>query len=187
MRRPFSFLIAGHLLLALGALVGCAAQGVVGQSRVDLPALPSAVSASCGLPQFRETVVQYVNAARSSARSCGGQRVPAAAPLVWNADLFTAAARHSFDMARRNYFAHASPEGARVAQRASAAGYDWHAIGENLAGGDTSIDAVVAGWLGSESHCRNLMNPAYVEVAASCVHQPGTAWGTYWTLLLGRR
>jgi uncharacterized protein YkwD len=90
-------------------------------------------------------------------------------------------------MASRNYFAHNSPEGARVNQRAREAGYAWRAVGENIAGGDTTVDAVMAGWLASESHCRNIMDPAFADVAVACVQRPGTAWGTYWTMVLAAR
>ncbi len=141
---------------------------------------------TCGLPHFRATVIQRVNAVRALAQTCGGQRVEAARALRADNTLFEAAALHSQDMARRDYFAHASPEGRRVGDRATAAGYHWHAIGENLAAGDRSIDAVMDGWLASPSHCHNLMNSAYVHVGVSCVHRPGTAWETYWTLMLGR-
>ena len=46
-------------------------------------------------------------------------------------------------------------------------GYRTYAIGENIAQGQTSIAEVMNGWLHSEGHCRNLMNPAFREVGVA--------------------
>lgn len=110
-----------------------------------------------------------------------------ARPLAWNGALASAASKHSADMARRNYFDHSSPEGKRARQRVEAERYDWRVVGENIAGGDTSVNAVMDGWIASSEHCRNIMDPAFAEVGVACVQRNGTAWGTYWTMVLGRR
>ncbi len=109
------------------------------------------------------------------------------APLLWNRALAEAAEQHSVDMAARRYFDHADPDGKRVSNRVLAQGYRWRVVGENLAGGDTTVAGVMAGWLGSPAHCKNLMGPAYAEVGVSCVRQPGSQWGTYWTMVLAAR
>jgi uncharacterized protein YkwD len=31
------------------------------------------------------------------------------------------------------------------------------------------------------------MNPKFVEVGVACVGRRGSQWGTYWTMVLGRR
>jgi uncharacterized protein YkwD len=142
---------------------------------------------SCSIPDLRENVLRQINAARASGRTCGGEALPPTGALVWNDILFSASARHSLDMAERNYFAHQSPEGIDSAQRVSAEGYGWSAVGENIAAGYGSSDAVLAGWLASEGHCRNIMQPVFADVALACAFQPGTVWGTYWTMELGRR
>lgn len=150
----------------------------------SLVALTSATS--CAIPGFRELLLTRINAARAAGRSCGGQTQPAAPAMAWNDRLFSAAARHSVDMASRNYFSHTSPEGGDAAGRAAAAGYGWSALGENIAAGDTSVEGVMATWLGSQGHCRNIMNPAYADVAVACVARAGTTYGTYWTMVLAR-
>lgn len=142
---------------------------------------------SCSIPGLREAILASINRARTSERSCGAQRLPATAPLAWNDVLFSAAARHSLDMATRNYFSHTSPEGGDFAQRATAEGYGWSALAENIAAGQASVDGVMATWMGSEGHCRNIMGAGYGDVAVACVARPGTTWGTYWTMALGRR
>src|SRR5215207_4732478 len=54
-------------------------------------------------------------------------------PLRLNSELEKAAQRHAEEMLARGYFAHESPSGTTVRERARKAGYDWNAIGENLA------------------------------------------------------
>jgi uncharacterized protein YkwD len=142
---------------------------------------------SCLIRDFQRDVLQHVNAARAQARKCGDAQMAAAEPLAWNDVLFDAAADHSRDMASHNYFDHTGRDGNRVMQRATARGYAWRAIGENIAGGDGSVDRVVDGWLRSPGHCRNIMNPDYADIAVACVERDGTRWGTYWTMVLGRR
>lgn len=60
-------------------------------------------------------------AAAIHARSNEARRARGAPTVTWNDALAEAAARHSRDMARRGYFAHTSPEGTRVGDRAEAA------------------------------------------------------------------
>lgn len=143
------------------------------------------LAANCGLNA--QEALRRINAARASGRRCGGRAMPPAPPLRWDPQLQAAAAGHSADMARRNYFEHSSPEGVQVSQRVSASRYKWRSVGENLAGGNRTIAEAVEGWLGSPPHCENLMDPRYLDVAVACVAQPGTDWGTYWTMVLGRR
>lgn len=144
-----------------------------------------ALAGSCNLRT--EEALQRINAARAAGRRCGARNMPPAAALRWDSQLYSAAAGHSADMARRNYFEHVSPEGVQVSARVSASHYKWKSVGENLAGGDRDIGEAVEGWLNSPDHCENLMDPKFVDVAVACVAQPGTQWGTYWTMVLGRK
>ena len=134
-----------------------------------------------------EEALQRINAARAQARQCGARVMPPAPPLRWDPQLYTAAAGHSQDMARRNYLEHQSPEGGELTDRVSASRYRWRSVGENLAGGDRTVGEAVNAWLGSPQHCQNLMDRKYVDVAVACSAQSGTQWGTYWTMLLGRK
>lgn len=144
-------------------------------------------STSCSLPGLREAVLLQINRARTDGRVCGTQILPPAATLKWDDRLFSASARHSGDMAQRNYFSHVSPEGVTFSQRVSAEGYGWSAVGENIAAGMGTVDAAMSAWLASEGHCRNIMNPVFADVAVACVvSQTGAMYGSYWTMELGR-
>ena len=89
-------------------------------------------------------------------------------------------------MAVNSYFSHTGLDGRSVAQRVSAAGYSWRAVGENIAGGPSSAAAVMSGWLSSAGHCANIMGIQYQDVAVACVQRSGSPYGRYWTMVLAR-
>jgi uncharacterized protein YkwD len=142
--------------------------------------IPLTAATSCSIPDLREALLQRANAARSDGYVCGMETLPSVPALRWNDVLFSAAARHSLDMAARNYFSHDTPEGVAFWERLSAEGYASFAAGENIARGQSSVDEVMAAWLGSEPHCRNIMSPYLNEVAVACVNG-------IWTMELGGR
>lgn len=151
-------------------------------------AITGAVLADCGLRTLPQEVLDRINAVRATGYRCGGRSMRPVAPLRWDPSLYSAAAGHSLDMARRNYFEHRSPEGGDVRSRATATGTArWKTLGENIAGGDRSVAEVMQAWLESRDHCENLLDPDFQEVAVACAAQPGSQWGTYWTMVLGRR
>ena len=90
-------------------------------------------------------------------------------------------------MATKNYFSHTSADGRTMAERINAAGYAWSALGENIAAGYPSVNAVVDGWMSSDGHCANLMNPNFRDIGFACVAGTSTSsYRTYWTLDLGK-
>ncbi len=124
-----------------------------------------------------------VNARRRSGASCGSKGSFAAAPdLSWNAALAQAALAHSDDMVSRNFFDHTGSSGSSPGDRITAAGYPWRGWGENIAAGQGSVAEVVDGWMKSDGHCANLMNPAYKDIGVACVSgNAGTRYASYWT------
>ncbi len=152
------------------------------------PSVGSTVSAatSCDLPNFQADMLIAINAARAQARSCGQEAKPAVAAVAWNNALFAAAAGHSQDMATRNYFSHTTPDGVSIGPRATAAGYSWGALGENIAAGQIGIASVMASWLGSEGHCKGIMSSLFTQVAVACVKSTTADQPTYWTMELGK-
>jgi uncharacterized protein YkwD len=98
------------------------------------------------------------------ARVNAERRKAGARPLRANARLDQAAQRHAEDMLARDYFAHESPEGKTVRDRAKAAGYDWRMIGENIASGQFSVEEVMDTWMNSPGHRRNILEPGFREL-----------------------
>lgn len=204
-RRPVHFVWAGAFLLALAACGGGGGGGSAGtEGSVGTPSPPSAsggtgtgtgggstlvaldADTSCSLPDFRNSLLQAINDARAVARSCGSTAMPAVAPLAWNDQLFSAAARHSTDMATNNYFSHTGLDGRSMSQRVTAEGYAWSWVGENIAAGQSSVSVVMNGWLASPGHCANIMRAEPRDVAVACVQRSGTTYGRYWTMALAR-
>jgi uncharacterized protein YkwD len=54
--------------------------------------------------------------------------------------------------------------GDAFARRISATGYAWRSAGENIAAGFPTPRLVVAAWMASTDHCRNILNPSYRDV-----------------------
>jgi len=134
---------------------------------------------------FKEEFLERINSARAKGCNCGSTYFPPAPPLTWNDQLYDAAYGHARDMAKRNYFSHTSKDGRSMEDRIVSAGYTFKGfksftIGENIAQGQQSIAEVMDGWLKSEGHCRNLMNPAFKEIGAA-------EYKTYWVQDFGGR
>lgn len=140
----------------------------------------------CALTQAQSDLLAAHNTARATARTCGGISYPAAPALTWNCKLATAAAGHNRDMATNNFFSHTGSNGSQPADRATAAGYSYSAIGENIAAGYTTVSSAMDGWLQSSGHCSNIMNSSYTEMGADKLEYSGSAYGTYWTSVFGR-
>lgn len=132
-------------------------------------------------------VLELVNQARERGRICGSSRFAAAKPLSLNGALSRAALAHAADMAQHNFFSHESRDGSSPADRVTRAAYNWRTVGENIAAGPTTPEAVVDGWLKSPQHCANLMGPQFREMGiAYYVNREGKA-GIYWVQLFGAR
>ena len=143
---------------------------------------------SCSVSAEEQSMLDAVNAFRAGTRDCGARGVFSPAPaLVWNCQLESAAGGHSADMANNNFFSHTGSNGSGLGDRATAAGYNWNALGENIAAGYTSVGSVLQGWIDSDGHCANLMGASFTEMGAARRDNPASTYGSYWTQVFGRR
>ena len=69
---------------------------------------------------------------------------------------------------------HSGPGGDNVADRCTQAGYNYSAVGENVAEGQTSVYEVMNSWINSPEHYQNMVNPAYTDFGAAMTND-------YWT------
>lgn len=122
----------------------------------------------------QEKILRLVNEWRSKGCKCGNQVMPPVLPVIWNEALAKSAYKHSEDMAKNNYFSHTGKNGSTVGDRIRAEGYDWRICAENIAKGYPTEEAVVEGWIKSEGHCRNIMNPSIKEMGVG-------RYQNYWT------
>lgn len=99
--------------------------------------------------------------------------------LQWDSDLHDAAEYHSQDMAEREYFSHTSPEGEDFSDRYRRFGVECRVDtggGTYLTGAENIVfvpasehgynetriaEAIVASWMGSAGHRRNILQPAW--------------------------
>ena len=142
-----------------------------------------------GVADIRDEFLAAVNQARSASRICGNTPSGPSPPVSWSDNLAMAAYLHSEDMALNGFFSHTGSDGSSAGQRISWQGYLWSAYGENIAVGNPTVSSVLQGWLGSEGHCRNLMDPAFTEIGAGYAIGPfgGNPAARYWTIDLADR
>ncbi|ATL46592.1 SCP-like extracellular protein [Chitinophaga caeni] len=126
-----------------------------------------------------DTLLLLVNEVRAKGCHCGDTYMPPVAPLSWNNLLEFAAVSHSKDMYTKNYFDHIGKDGKNPGQRLDAVGYDWRYYGENIAKGPGTEAVVIAGWLNSPGHCKNIMNANFTEMGVG-------KYGSYWTQTFGQ-
>ena len=93
--------------------------------------------------------------------------MPPAPPLNWDRNLSRAATRQALDLKRMGRLSHTGSDGSKVGQRVSDSGYEWQAVGENIAWNYQSVRAVVIGWKNSPGHCENMMSQSYSQMGAA--------------------
>jgi uncharacterized protein YkwD len=101
-------------------------------------------------------VLELTNAQRSQGGCCADLCFTASPRLELNVLLGRAAQEHADDMAREGYLSHDSRSGESAFTRMTGAGFAGCALSENIARGQPSAEAVVAGWLASPLHCENV-------------------------------
>lgn len=106
-------------------------------------------------------------------------------PLRRSSALSTAAQGHSTDMRRRDYFSHTSKDGRSPWDRIRATGYRYGSA-ENIAAGQRTAKAVVAAWMKSPGHRKNILDCSNKAVGTG-VSRGRSTYYVYWTQDFGRR
>ena len=125
-------------------------------------------------------ILQLVNDIRQKGCTCGTTVMPPVAAVIWNDQLAKAGYDHTVDMNTHDYFSHTGLDGSSPGQRIIAAGYHWTSYGENIAEGYSTEQIVMNAWLGSEGHCKNIMNGGYKDLGVG-------RDGNYWTQDFGSK
>jgi uncharacterized protein YkwD len=114
---------------------------------------------------YREQVVQLISQERA-ARGVG--------PLTVNRRLMNSAQAHSVLMARTNKLSHDG-----WIEGIMRAGYSGFFLGQNAAVQARSPESVVAAWVGSPGHLKNILNPNYKDSGVGCIRDArGRSWWT---------
>jgi uncharacterized protein YkwD len=162
------------------------ALGVAGTlSRVTIVLAKPFVSNIANPATTVKEVVSLVNAARATGGRCGPDTYPSSTPLLVNEKLQAAAQAHATDMAERNYYDHQSLDGRSPSARMKSAGYGSRMTAENIAAGQQTATEVVAGWLKSPGHCRNILMPEFREIGVGVDIKLASEKGIYWVQKFG--
>jgi stress response protein SCP2 len=105
------------------------------------------------------------------------------APFTVDARLGAAAQLHTADMLRRAFFDHQNPDGEQVWDRARTVGYPYRKVAENIAAGQRTAAEVVAGWMDSPGHRRNILDAELHQIGVG--HATGGTYGVLWTQVFG--
>ncbi|MGW7469411.1 CAP domain-containing protein [Streptomyces xantholiticus] len=132
------------------------------------PTAPKPAAPSTAAPASGDVarVVALVNSERSKA-GCS--------PVTLNAKLTKAAQDHSKDMAAHRNMSHTGSDGSDPGDRITRAGYSWSTYGENVAYGYATPESVMAGWMSSPGHKRNILNCEFKEIGVGLA-QPDNYW-----------
>lgn len=101
------------------------------------------------------------------------------APLAYDARLERAARSHAQDMVRNAFFAHTGSDGSDIGDRLRRAGYPFCFGAENIASGPRSLAEVMASWMASRGHRRNILHRDAEAVGLA------RASDSLWVLVLG--
>jgi uncharacterized protein YkwD len=141
-------------------------------------------------------LLKLINTKRASGYACPTKDpnktkdMPVVATVKWHEKLELAALRHTnILLAKTPEFNKIDPHSGigdgNPGSRAIAAGYNWLAVGENIAGGAQTVPDAVGDWLkSSDGHCEAIMDKDFVELGAAKL--VGGPYGTYWTLDFGK-
>lgn len=160
------------ITLALATLAACAPRSLTAdEPRIsDQPQITFNATAT--------SLLSAVNEARRSGANCSADYYPPVSSLSLEPRLVRTAQLHTADMVSKAYFSHTGSDGSSVSQRVSRQGYEWRAVGENIAYGQRSVEQVVEAWMNSPSHCRAIMDSEFTELGAARVED-------HWTLVFG--
>ncbi len=144
------------------------------------PVLPAAGPATAQAPtrsarQASGATIAAVVKATNAERVAAGCRA-----LRVDDRLHTAAQRHSVDMAKRKKMSHIGGDGSTFTERIRSAGYRRPGA-ENIAFGQPAAASVVAAWMASSGHRRNILNCSYTAIGVGFDPR-----GNYWTQNFGR-
>jgi uncharacterized protein YkwD len=147
--------------------------------------LACAMTLAQACPETPEAMLAQINTLRAQGGACGARGDFAAAGSVqWSATLEAMAQQHARELASMGELRHRNAAGQALAERATAVGYRYRHIGENLALGQSTLTSVLHAWTASATHCATLFGAAPTEAALACAHtKDGRA---VWVMVMAR-
>ena len=139
--------------------------------------LPSPTSTYAARVDDAARVVELVNRER---------RRVGLSPLAVHLSLTQAAQSYAEILAGGTCFGHSCGPVPNLSDRVERAGYtNWSTLGENVAAGYRTPEAVVTGWMSSSGHRANILSRSYRETGVGVAY--GGRYGVYWVQVFGAR
>lgn len=114
------------------------------------------------------------------------------APLKWDESLAYAARYHAQDMATKNYFEHDSYDRSNGSLRKSCTIFErieafatYGYLAENISAGKTDPKEVVAGWMNSPGHRKNILNKNMTLLGVGYFEGDDSDYTYYWVQNFG--
>jgi uncharacterized protein YkwD len=167
--------------LAILAMVGCTPIGEIVGGSVTTGGQTDGTdqTSQCAVPTDEEGIEQEVLRLVNEIRLTEGL-----SQLTWSSLLSEIGEEYACTMIESDFFAHVDPDTQEgPGERAIKGGYVFLALGENLAGGQQTPQAVVDAWMNSESHRDNILNPIWQEMGVGV--RRGGDYGIYWVQEFG--
>lgn len=106
-------------------------------------------------------------------------------PMKADVQLSKVARDKSQDMIDNNYFSHQSPRYGSPFDMMKAYGISYRAAAENIAAGQSTAKQVMDGWMNSDGHRANILNPNLDTIGVG--YAKGGSYGHYWTQMFIQR
>lgn len=92
-------------------------------------------------------------------------------PLEPHPQLVDAARGHANAMATQDFFSHTSKNGTKFGNRVRASGFKGRKLAENIAAGQSSAAEVVAMWMNSAGHRKNILTCSHTHTGIGMAYQ----------------
>lgn len=140
---------------------------------------------TAGIPIKGATTTAELSTATIIAKINETRRLNGKPAWAYSSQLAAAARTQANLMASKDQLSH--DLGITLRQRVTNAGYAG-AVGENVAGGQRTLEQAIEGWLGSAGHRNTLLSTKFTEFGLAYAHVPAgkkSRYGTYWALIAG--
>lgn len=176
------FWVTRTSLLVFAGLLLCTS--VLGQETKSQPVArlitrfnPTTTTATAAAANASPTLAEATDIERRAFEQTNLMRVKNGLPaLAWDAAVCRMARVHSEEMSRLNYFAHTTPDGQHLRDRARAAGIiTFTVLGENIAYNQGYEDPgafAVERWMASAKHRENILSPEFRAMAVGTYVAP---------------
>lgn len=132
-------------IFIMAVFLGCSDKRLVGMASEEASFAQSGMSSE-EIEMFKATNQQRL--------------VQGLGPLEVSSTCVRAAQEHAFDMVRRGYFSHDSPNES-FSQRMNRYGLLGTYVGENIARGSEDVSTILNMWMNSSGHRANILNAQY--------------------------